>query len=67
MKYFIQFEGNEKLIIKIILGLLIITACLLSKIAFTERPIYVELEGYYVRQENSNSKGCTANKASPNR
>ncbi len=44
MKYFIQFEGNEKLIIKIVLVLLVIIIFLLCKIAFTERPIYVEME-----------------------
>ncbi len=44
MKYFIQFEGNEKLIIKIILICLVIVIALLSIIAFTERPIYVEVD-----------------------
>ncbi len=48
MKYFIQFEGNEKLIIKIVLVLLIVVIFLLCVIAFTvvftERPIYLEME-----------------------
>lgn len=44
MKYFIQFEGNEKLIIKIVLALLIVVIFLLGKIAFTERPVYVEVD-----------------------
>lgn len=44
MKYFIQFEGNEKLIAKIILIALVIIIILLSMIVFTERPIYVEIE-----------------------
>ncbi len=44
MKYFIQFEGNEKLIIKIVSVLLMVAIILLCKIAFTERPIYVEME-----------------------
>ncbi len=48
MKYFIQFEGNEKLIIKAILVSSLIIIILLSIIAFTvvftERPIYLEME-----------------------
>ncbi len=44
MKYFIQFEGNEKLILKIIIVLFLIIIGLLSIIAFSERPIYVELD-----------------------
>ncbi len=44
MKYFIQFEGNEKLIIKIVLVLLIIIIIILSKMAFVERPVYVEVD-----------------------
>ncbi len=44
MKYFIQFEGNEKLIIKIVLVLLVVVIILLCKIAFVERPVYVEVD-----------------------
>lgn len=43
MKYFIQFEGNEKLIIKLILIFLITLILILGKLAFEERPIYVDI------------------------
>lgn len=44
MKYFIQFEGNEKLIIIIIGIFLLIIIGLLCVIAFSERPIYLEMD-----------------------
>ena len=39
MKYYLQFDGNEKLFIKFILVGLIIVVGLLGKIAFEERPV----------------------------
>jgi len=39
MKYFLQFEGNEKLVVKVISMFLVIIIILLVKITFTERPI----------------------------
>jgi len=42
MKYYLKFEGREKLVIKIVLILLLIIVCLLTKIAFTEESIYVD-------------------------
>lgn len=41
MKYFLQFEGNEKLIVKLILIFLLITTIFLGRLAFKERPIDV--------------------------
>lgn len=40
MKYYFQFEGNEKLAINLILIGISIIIILLAKIAFMERPIY---------------------------
>lgn len=42
MKYYLQIEGKEKLVIKVILVFLLLIIILLTKIAFTEEVIYVD-------------------------
>lgn len=47
MKYFLQFEGNEKLFTKIILIFQIITMIILIIFIFTDRPVDV----YFTNEE----------------
>jgi hypothetical protein len=49
MKYFFQFEGREKLIVKFIAVLLLIVIGLLTYIAFEDDPIDVHLTPHVLR------------------
>jgi hypothetical protein len=58
MKYYFQFEGNEKIAITIILIGIAVIIILLSIIAFTERPIYTNFDELYLLELLKKNMHC---------